>query len=71
MHKPAGLLPAGIVDMKTVMYVSHYASRRTNSFMHTQARSRAIVKQSHGNVVRLFLNASVPAAGHHSPAARI
>ena len=60
MHKPAGLLPAGIVDMKTVMYVSHHASRRTIRIMHTQARSRANVTQLPVIVVRFFLNAAVP-----------
>ena len=53
MHKPAGLIPAGIVDMNTDMSVSQYTTRHTNNLMHTQAGSCTNVKQRHedGDIV--------------------
>ena len=47
MHKPAGLIPAGIVDMNTDILVSQCTTRNTNNLMHTQAGSCTNVKQRH------------------------
>ena len=47
MHKPAGLTPAGIVDMNTDIFVSQCTTRNTNNLMHTQAESCTDVKQTY------------------------
>ena len=47
MHKPAGLTPAGIVDMNTDIFVSQCTTRNTNNLMHTQAGSCTNVKQTY------------------------
>ena len=39
MHKPAGLTPAGIVDMNTDILVSQCTTRNSWKFMHTQSGS--------------------------------
>ena len=56
MHKPAGLIPAGIVDMNTDILVSQCTTRNTNNLMHTQAGSCTNVKQRHedGDIVLML-----------------
>ena len=41
MYKPAGLTPAGIVDMNTDILVSQCTTRNSWKFMHTQSGSCA------------------------------
>ena len=47
MHKPAGLTPAGIVDMNTEILVAQCTTGNTNNLTPTQARSCTNVKQRH------------------------
>ena len=47
MHLPAGLIPAGIADMNTLIFVSQCRTRNTNNLMHAQAGSCTNVKQRH------------------------
>ena len=68
MHKPAGLIPAGISDMNTDILVSPCTSRNTNNLTHTQAGSCTNVKQRHEDGDILF-DAPLQAAGFLSPAA--
>ena len=68
MHKPAGLIPAGISDMNTDILVSPCTSRNTNNLTHTQAGSCTNVKQRHEDG-DIFFDAPLQAAGFLSPAA--
>ena len=56
MHLPAGLIPAGIVDMNTLIFVSQCRTKNTHNLMHAQAGSCTNVKQKHdhGHIVSML-----------------